>query len=307
MRYDVVPGPEIAGGNLAEAVRRAPEPLRTTREEGVIVDHGPCLALQSILEGGDALEEGDPLPPLWHWAALATWKGSSELGPDGHPVRSPDFPPTEHPRRMFAGGEVHLLATVAVGERVTIESQYSGLTSKTGRSGPFDLVERRLRVYQKDGCLAIDERQDLIFRPAASADAPGQLIEPSELLGEPPLIQRSAGSWSWRTDPAVLMRFSAATANAHRIHYDSAYATQVEGYPGLVVHGPLMTLALSEALRHEAPPRKRLGRLRHRSMAPLFCGQSATVSTATTRTGQMVAQLRRGDVLCSTLEVDSVA
>ena len=284
-----------------------PGHLRTAPGGGAVVDRGRCLALQSLLESGDALEEGDPLPPLWHWAALTTWPDSSELGPDGHPVRGPDFPPTKHPRRMFAGGEVHLLATVAVGEQVTTRSHYSGLTSKTGRSGPFDVVERRLEVYRQDGRLAIDERQDLIFRPATPPTAPGQLVEPSELLGEPPLIQRSAGSWSWRTDPAVLMRFSAATANAHRIHYDHAYVTQVEGYPGLVVHGPLMTLALSEALRREAPPGERLGRLRHRSVAPLFCGQSAVVSTATTGAGQSVAHLRRGGVLCSALEVDPVA
>jgi len=275
--------------------------------DDVTVDRGRCLALQSLFGGTDApLEDGAPLPLLWHWVALARWS-SSALGPDGHPVRGPEFPPTLHPRRMFAGGEVHLAATVTVGERVTVESQYSNWVSKTGRAGPFDLVERRVRVYRQDGRLAIDERQDLVFRPAAEVDARIQLPEPAELLGEPPLVRCSPGSWSWRTDPAVLMRFSAATANAHRIHYDLAYVTQVEGYPGLVVHGPLMTLALAEALRREAPLGEPATRLCHRSVAPLFCGQPAAVSTAATGAGHVVAQLRRGGDLCSRLEVESVA
>ena len=200
---------------------------------------------------------------------------------------------------------MRLTAPLTLGQEVRVESQYVGRTTKSGRSGPFDLIERRVRVYRMDGRLAVDERQDLVFRPAAGIDGRRTVAEPVDLLGEPPLVQRSRGSWSWRTDPAVLMRFSAATANAHRIHYDLAYAVHVEGYPGLVVQGPLMTLALAEAVRREAASGHVASSLRYRTTSPLFCGQPADVATASAVPGRVTAELLHRDTVCSRLEVES--
>ncbi|MGN9842583.1 FAS1-like dehydratase domain-containing protein [Nonomuraea sp. H19] len=237
------------------------------------VDPHPVAALSALFDDGTpALGPGDALPPLWHWLALARWPRSAALGADGHPKRGSFLPPVELPRRMFAGGEIVFHAPLTVGGTVRREACVESVTEKTGRSGRLVVVVVATRLYDDDR-LAIEERQDLIYREAGAVAAADVPPEPAALAGAP---FTRAGEWSWNlaTDPALLMRFSAATSNPHRIHYDWPYATRVEGYPGLVVHGPLMTLALAEVLRlesHGAPVRS----LRHRNRKPLFCGQAA--------------------------------
>ncbi|MGW5106090.1 FAS1-like dehydratase domain-containing protein [Nocardia sp. NPDC004123] len=246
----------------------------TTLEE---LQPGPVAALAGIFDNGlPAPGPGDCLPPLWHWIALARWPVSSELGSDGHPARGQFLPPIELPRRMFAGGEVRFHTDLQVGDDVRRESTVQSVTEKVGRSGRLVVVVVMTRLYRLDGRLAIEERQDLIYREAAApSDTAAAPVDAATLepVGSP---FRRADMWNWdfATDPTLLMRFSAASANAHRIHYDWPYTTRVEGYPGLVVHGPLITLALAEVLRLHHDPR-RVSRLRHRNLAPLFCGQSA--------------------------------
>ena len=235
-----------------------------------LVDPTPVAALSAVLDSGaPPAGPGDPLPPLWHWAALARWPASRDLGSDGHPARGSFLPPTELPRRMFAGGEVAFHAPIHVGSTVRREATVLSATPKTGRSGSLVVVVVEIRLTTEAGELAVVERQDIVYREAGAVPA----VAPTPPVVAPvgaPLRRIAEWDWELRTDPTVLARFSAATANPHRIHYDWPYATGVEGYPGLVVHGPLMTIALAETLRRPcavAPPQPRATVLR-RTGAP---------------------------------------
>lgn len=261
------------------------------RERSVeLVDASPVAALTSLLDtGAPAVSPGDTLPPLWHWVALPRWTPSSRLGTDGHPLRGAFLPPVDLPRRMFAGGSVSLHGDIVVGSEVVRESIVESVETKQGRSGALVIVKVVTTLSTLTDTVLLTERQDLVYRdnpPRPSADhgeegrqRPDHTTIADFTVGGPggPVLT-SAGEdrWDFHTDPTRLMRFSAATANAHRIHYDWPYATAVEGYPGLVVHGPLSTLGLIEALRL-AGVSDHVQRVEHRNTAPLFCGQAARV------------------------------
>lgn len=246
-----------------------------TTEE--VVDVAPVRALSALFDDGLAVPlHGDPLPPLWHWAGLSRWTSSKELAGDGHSVRGTFLPPIDLPRRMFAGGEVEFHAPLTVGGTVRRESVVDSVIEKTGSTGKLVVVTVLTNLYSQNDVLAITERQNLIYRGAGqpsitrTASTAAASVEPSGR----PLKRIDDWIWEFATDPTLLMRFSAATSNAHRIHYDWPYATLVEGYPGLVVHGPLVTLALAETLRLQGLS-DRVRMLRHRNSKPLFCAESA--------------------------------
>ncbi|MCD0451544.1 MaoC family dehydratase N-terminal domain-containing protein [Actinocorallia sp. API 0066] len=250
------------------------EPHTVTSAE--LVDPSPVAALAALFDDGlPAPVPGDELPPLWHWVALPRWPVSSVVGLDGHPARGTFLPPVELPRRMFAGGAVAFHAPLRVGATITREASVESVTRKSGRSGELVVVVVRTRLLDGD-VLCVEEHQDIIYREAGSPSATAAPVANAAALMPSGAPFQRADAWTWdlTTDPTLLMRFSAATANAHRIHYDWPYTTRVEGYPGLVVHGPLMTLALAEVLRLEGGP-GRVTRFRHRNRAPLFCGQPA--------------------------------
>ena len=260
------------------------EPHTVTTHE--TVDPGPVAALAALFDNGlDTPLADDPLPPMWHWVARPRWPASSQIGADGHPLRGSFLPPVDLPRRMFAGGEVNWHSDLHVGETVHRESCVESVTEKSGRSGRLVVVVVRTRLYRDSGELALAERQDLIYREAGTAAAAPEPDGAAELtpVGSP-FRRIDDSTWAFHTDPTLLMRFSAATANAHRIHYDWPYATRVEGYPGLVVHGPLMTLALAEVRRLGHRPGN-LTRLQHRNLSPLFCGQEALLRARSTAAG----------------------
>lgn len=275
-----------------------------------VVEHGPVAALGALLDSSLPVPgAGDTLPALWHWVALPQWATSSSLDRDGHPVRGTFLPPVDLPRRMFAGGEVAVHRPLLVGEEVRRDARVVSVEEKSGRSGRLVVVVVETRFVGADGELRVEERQDIVYREAASPAGPASGDVPDAAPAAamtpvgPPLRRTSVGRWDLATDPTLLMRFSAATANAHRIHYDWPYATRVEGYPGLVVHGPLMSLLLAETLREaEALPGR--VRLRHRNRAPLFCGDPATIQHAVDGDG-VTASLERGHpdhpVVCTSL------
>lgn len=239
--------------------------------EQVLVAAAPVRALQSLFDDGlPELGEGDELPPLWHWVALPEWATSGVLGPDGHPRRGSFLPPVELPRRMFAGGTVEVFAPLVI---VTVRIDLS-----------------------VDGVLCVSETQDLIYREAGTPASDVAALPAEQPPGLP--LTETADGWRLRTDPSLLARFSAATANAHRIHYDWPYATGVEGYPGLVVHGPLLTLALVEASRLAGVTG--VTRVSHRNLAPLFCAQEAEIR----RTGTGFELVRDGATL-TTLAIEA--
>jgi 3-methylfumaryl-CoA hydratase len=247
------------------------------------IDPSPVTALHVLLDSGSPFPGvGEELPPLWHWVALPHWAHSSMLSVDGHPRRGDFLPPIDLPRRMFAGGEVILHGDLRVGDQVEREAVVESVEEKDGRSGRLGVVQTRTRLRSLSGELLLEERQDIIYRDAASPDLTAELPDPAapaELVPFGPPLRQDGEGWRFVTEPTLLMRFSAATANAHRIHYDWPYATRVEGYPGLVVHGPLSTITLAETLRLAVPDR-RVRRLRHRNTAPLFCGQEARITHA---------------------------
>ena len=206
------------------------------------------------------LGPGTALPPLWHWFYFLPKAAQARLGPDGHPERGGFMPPVPYPRRMFAGARLRFLQPLTVGKPASREGLIKNVVLKSGRSGAMAFVTVAY-VYRQEGVVCIEEEQDIVYRePGAAVAAP----VPVQLPAPPP------GTWA-RTvtpDPRLLFRFSALTFNAHRIHYDRAYATGEEGYPGLVVHGPLMAVLLMDLVRRHSP-RPVVG-YSFRGQAPVF-------------------------------------
>ena len=182
--------------------------------------------------------DGAPLPALWHWMGWTPLAAMGELGPDGHPARGGFLPPVPLPRRMWAGGRLRFHAPLRIGEEMARRSEIVKVSEKTGTTGRMVFVTVAHRVHGAAG-LAIEEEQDIVF------------IEMPERFTPPPPVAAPAAEWSARVvvDEVRLFRFSALTFNAHRIHFDLPYATGVEKYPGLVVHGPLQAMLLMEAAR----------------------------------------------------------
>jgi 3-methylfumaryl-CoA hydratase len=170
------------------------------------------------------------------------------------------MPPIELPRRMFAGARVRFLRPLKIGETARRQSVIREVSEKAGRTGKLAFVTVWHQIHQ-DGGICIEEEQDIVFRGAGARVAAPELREFAPV---------PAGSWSRviTPDPTLLFRFSALTFNAHRIHYDRDYATAGEGYPGLVVHGPLTAVLLMELVRSHAP--RPVSAFAFRGQAPLF-------------------------------------
>lgn len=206
----------------------------------------PGYALGDLL-GVDVpdLAGGAGLPPLWHWVYLLDRPAQSDLGPDGHPVRGTlPAPPGAGRRRMWAGGRVRTSGPLRCGEPAIKRTRVLAVTEKQGRSGHLTFVTVGVQVLQ-GGTVVVDEEQDIVYRDAAGPAAPSS--QPHAAPG--PEVAAGAHEWEIGISPAVLFRFSALTYNAHRIHYDRDYCRDVEGYPGLLTHGPLQAIAMAEAGR----------------------------------------------------------
>ena len=224
------------------------------------VTHFPVAALSATLDRGDADPvAGDPLPPLWHWLYFLPRARQSEIGPDGHPKRGGFLPPVPLPRRMWAGGRFTFHQPLRVGEPIRRTSEIADVSIKSGRSGNLVFVLVRHEVHGADG-LAITEEHDIVYR---DPPAPGE---------SPPAARPAPSDAVWRRDIApddvLLFRYSALTFNGHRIHYDRRYVTGEEGYPGLIVHGPLIATLLVDLLRRNDP--RPLANFRFRAVSPLF-------------------------------------
>ncbi|MBK7236107.1 MAG: MaoC family dehydratase N-terminal domain-containing protein [Sterolibacteriaceae bacterium] len=221
----------------------------------------PALAAAATFDdAATVFAAGSPLPPLWHWFYFLPRAPQSRLGADGHPQRGGFMPPIELPRRMFAGGRLRFFHPLVIGKPATRSATIRDVSQKDGKTGTLAFVTVGY-VISQDGRVCIEEEQDIVYRePGGPLPAP----QPRDLPPAP------ASSWT-RTimpDPTLLFRFSALTFNAHRIHYDRDYATGVEGYPGLVVHGPLTAMLLMELVRLNA--RRPVTAYTFRGQAPLF-------------------------------------
>ncbi|MGO9461184.1 MAG: MaoC family dehydratase N-terminal domain-containing protein [Rhodomicrobium sp.] len=225
------------------------------------------VAAQAPLDGLAAtLDHADPpwrpgeVPPLGHWLYFLPRAPQHEIGPDGHPKRGGFLPPVELPRRMWGGGEFEFLAPVPIGAAIERRSTIANVEHKAGRSGAmvFVRVEHEISVR---GAAAIREVHNIVYRegPKAGAGAPA-----------PEKIERAAEfSREIVPDPVLLFRYSALTFNGHRIHYDRSYCEYAEGYPGLVVHGPLTATLLMDLYLRQRPGAA-VSAFRFRARRPLF-------------------------------------
>ena len=223
----------------------------------------PVAAMSATLDRDDpAPAAGTALPPLWHWLYFLPHARASEIGPDGHPKRGGFLPPVPLPRRMWAGGRLSWESAnpLRVGQQVQRQSTIQSVTHKAGRSGEllFVLVEHQYRNAQG---LALTEEHDIVYRSAAQ---PG---DPAPASQKPPLNGQALWSRTITPDDVLLFRYSALTFNGHRIHYDRKYVTEVEGYPGLIVHGPLIATLLLDLLRRSLPDAQ-LARFDFRAVRP---------------------------------------
>ena len=228
-----------------------------------LVTPTPYAALSAVLDRETTRPaDGTPLPALWHWLYFLPLHRQSDLGPDGHARRGGFLPPIPLPRRMWAGGELRFDRPLRVGDAVTRTSTIESVDEKSGRTGPLVFVKVKHEIRCADQTpVAITEFHDIVYRAAPL---------PSETAPAP---KRAPDTWSWIRewvpDDVLLFRYSALTFNGHRIHYDRRYVTEVEGYPGLVVHGPLIATLLVELLRTNRPD-ARIVRFGFKAVRPLF-------------------------------------
>lgn len=239
-----------------------------------VVNPWPLAALAATLDRRDPEPQpGTAVPPGWHWLYFLETGPASEIGADGHPRRGDFLPPVELPRRMWAGGRIEFVRPLKVGDTVRRDSEVMSVKSKQGRSGGLVFVTVRHTVTASD-IPAVVEEHDIVYRDAPRPDEPA------------PQLKLAPAHAHWRREmianEAMLFRFSALIFNAHRIHYDIEYCRE-EGYPGLVVHGPLQTILLLDLCRrHEQRP---VRRLEYRAVHPLFHFERFTVNGTPTADG----------------------
>ncbi|MEV0699790.1 hypothetical protein AB0I53_18045 [Saccharopolyspora sp. NPDC050389] len=238
-----------------------PEPLT----DADALSPEPSRALAAVLETPAEFADAEALPPLWHWVHFLNWPQHGELGEDGHPARGHFLPPIPNRRRMFAGGRLTITGPLRLGVPAERTSSLTNVAVKQGRSGEMAFVTVR-GEYRQDGEVRFVEEQDFVYRSgegtAKSPDAP-----------RPTALPASDAAWQqpFTGDPVRLFRFSALTANSHRIHYDAPYAREVEAYPGLVVHGPILVLLMSELARQREPERE-IASIGYLLRRPVFAG-----------------------------------
>ena len=235
-------------------------------EETIWVERVANMAATLDLE--TAPKAGDALPPGWHWLFFNGFVRPARVGEDGHAQRGGFLPPVPLPRRMWAGGRLSFPGTLKVGEPAKRHSEILSVEPKQGRSGNLVFVVVRHRISGSAG-LAVEEEHDIVYREAPTPGA----------AAAKPQAAPTDGVWKQtiKPDPVLLFRYSALTHNGHRIHYDHPYVTKVEGYPSIIVHGPLTSTLLLELLRKSAPQR-RLAKYAFRALAPLFDTAAFTVN-----------------------------
>jgi 3-methylfumaryl-CoA hydratase len=237
--------------------------------ESDLVPAGAARALHNLLDApGPPPASGDPLPPLWHWLAFLPRTPQEDLGPDGHPQLGSSTRREAFPRRMFAGARLWFPGIARIDRQLVRQSDVVSTTEKSGRSGPLLFVTIEHRVASEEE-VVVREDQDIVYRPSQQQGTP---------QGEEPVPPMNDWTWGLDLHPSetMLFRFSALTYNAHRIHYDRQYAREVEGYPGLVVQGPLQAIALAEVCRRDCPDR-RMTSFDFRALRPAFEGATLNV------------------------------
>jgi 3-methylfumaryl-CoA hydratase len=237
-----------------------------------VVTVAPLWGFHDALDYTHEPKPGEPIPPGAHWCYFHPHVPMKEVGPDGHPKRGGFMPdPAGLPRRMFAGAHMDFVGAIRVGDTVTRTQEIVSVVPKSGKTGRLLFVSVR-ETYAGPRGVEMVQKNDIVYREPAEG---GTNTPP------PPKIAPTSAQWS-RTvtpDPVMLFKYSAVTLNGHRIHYDRPYAMEVEGYPGLVVHGPLIGTLLMDLCRRERPKDK-LASFSFRAVAPIFDTAPFSVNAA---------------------------
>lgn len=262
---------------------------------GPVTEHdelgaGPAVALAGVL-GAD--RPTGSLPPLWHWLYFLDWPPQHELGEDGHPREGRFLPPIPGRRRMFAGGRLEVHGPLLLDEPADKSSRLGGAAVKQGGTGEMAFVTVRSEIRQ-GARLKVVEEQDIVYRSGEDERRRGRFqLSEGEAAGADAGWQRTL-----RPDSRLLFRLSALTANSHRIHYDEPYARGTEGYPGLVVHGPLLALLMLELVRD-----KRIRSLSYRLRHPVFAGEHLRAVGEPAETGASLRVATAREERAATAEV----
>lgn len=227
----------------------------------------PIKAMAATLDRRDPPpRDGDAIPEGWHWSYFLETAPASDLARDGHAKRGDFLPPVTLPRRMWAGGRLEFRRPIHIGEHLSRESEILSVEPKSGKSGSLVFVTVRHTVSASNETAVVEEH-DIVYREAAQPGTPA-------VTGKP-----APANAAWRhevmPDEAMLFRYSALIFNAYRIHYDIDYCRKEEGYPGLIVHGPLQTTLLLDLSRRNAG--KPVRKLDYRALSPLFHNEKLTV------------------------------
>jgi 3-methylfumaryl-CoA hydratase len=242
-----------------------------------------ATAMAATLDLDSSPQAGDPLPPGWQWLFFNPVARRSALSTDGHPRRGGFLPPIELPRRMWAGSRIRYLADLPIDSQATKRSRILKIESKAGKRGSLSFVTVE-HTISCDGRLCISEEQDIVYREAITSAAPA------------PQLYDGVAQWSRTVEPdtTLLFRYSALTFNSHRIHYDRTYARDEEGYPDLVVHGPL-TATLLQQFAVERGAGRRLARFDFRGVTPLFVGRAFQLEARQAEDGTLALWARGPD------------
>jgi hydroxyacyl-ACP dehydratase HTD2-like protein with hotdog domain len=264
------------------------------------VEEAPVVASRSsmsLLAGClGAPPPNNEVPPMW-LVATASWPAADTLGEDGHPLTGLGYPPLERRRRLFAGGTVRAFSPVAVDEPLTRRSRVSSVQAKSGRSGPLLFVTVAHNHLDAAGATRVEEEHQLVYRSATDAAVPDSSAAP-DASTEP----RLGRSLTLATDPVQLFRFSALTANSHRIHYDAAYATGVESHPGVIVHGPLLAMLALELPRRYAEQR-RVSSYAYRLSHPAVVGSDLLATVVDEQPDHWLVEVYAGGAVTLTGEI----
>lgn len=239
---------------------------RTTVADATL-DPAQARRMQATLDREPSAAAGDALPPAWHWLYFHEVARASDLGHDGHTRLGVWMPPFPLPRRMWAGGVLEWHHPVLLGHEAQRRSTITAIDEKQGRSGALIFTTVTHEVHQA-GRLCISEEQHIVYREAAASSAATQA---------PAADSASDASRMWSFDATALFRYSALTFNGHRIHYDPDYTRDVEGYAGLVVHGPLLATLMLDLAHGEG---RSMARFEYRAVSPVTLPHGLTVRAA---------------------------
>ena len=239
-----------------------------SEEHECVIHAQPARFMQTTLDRAPTLELGDTLPLCWHWLYFLEASRTSELGRDGHAALGGFLPPVDLPRRMWAGSRLVFHQPITIGDKLKKVSTIKDLKIKSGKTGTLCFVTVSHLLCRGENKL-ITEEHDIVYREDPSPDAPA--ITPPVAPTDARLTRTIDPS------PVFLFRYSALTFNGHRIHYDLDYCRNVEGYPDLVVHGPLSATLLLDLASQDVAS-EMIHRFDFRAVSPLFADRPFTIN-----------------------------